>query len=167
MFQLKESSNPRVNELANTFEALTLYVSGDIDVSGSLEWRRILAENGLKSLSQTNGLGLGAGGSVGNQQKIGAVDGRFTSMHNFWLELLVEGGYFIGPIIFLSYLLITMKLFIISRSSNVLDIKYFSESLFLAMAAFIPSAIAASSTIYFFPMWIMLGFSISTILLDK
>ena len=109
MIQFRESNNPRINELANTFEALTLYVTGNIDVTGSLEWRRILAENGLIGLSQSNGFGLGAGGSVGNQEIIGAVDGRFTSMHNFWLELLVEGGYFIGLTIFLSYVLIIIS----------------------------------------------------------
>ena len=46
-------------------------------------------------------------------------------------------------------------------------LKYYSQSLFLSLIAFIPAAIAGSSTIYFFPMWIMFGFAISVILLSK
>ena len=37
----------------------------------------------------------------------------------------------------------------------------------VVLTAFIPAAIAGSSTIYFFPMWIMFGFAISVILLSK
>jgi len=42
-----------------------------------------------------------------------------------------------------------------------------STALLLSMIGFIPAAIAASSTIYFFPMWIMLGLSISVINLNN
>ena len=49
-----------------------------------------LVVNGLRAFIDTNGIGLGAGGSVANQEIIGPVAGRFTSMHNFWIELLVE-----------------------------------------------------------------------------
>ena len=35
------------------------------------------------------------------------------------------------------------------------------------MISFIPAAIAASSTIYFFPMWIMFGMAIAVISLYK
>ena len=91
--QLQESSNPRINELANSAEALGLYFSGNIDVGGSLKWRRELIENGLHAFGKTYGIGLGAGGSAANQEFVGAVDGRFISMHNFWIEILVEGGY--------------------------------------------------------------------------
>ena len=162
-----ESDNPRINELANSVQALSMYISGDIDIGGSLEWRRELTKNGLIAFKNTNGLGLGAGGSVANQEIIGPVAGRFTSMHNFWVELLVEGGLFVA--INIIFLLIGMiyKLFIISRNSINKRIKFYSESLFLSVCAFIPSAISASSTIYFFPMWIMFGIAISVISLSK
>ena len=167
MFQLRESENPRINELANSIEALTLFLSGQLDVGGSIEWRRELVDNGLNAFYNSYGLGVGAGGSVANQEIIGPVAGRFTSMHNFWVELLVEGGIFIAIIIFLSILNIIYKLFIVSRTTANKKLKYYSQSLFLSVTAFIPAAIAASSTIYFFPMWIMFGFAISVILLSK
>lgn len=167
MFQLRESENPRINELANSVQALTLYLSGEIDVGGSLDWRRKLVENGLMALYDTNLLGIGAGGSVAHQEAIGPVAGRFTSMHNFWIELFVEGGIFVGAIVFIGMVMIISKLFVISRSSLNSDLRYYSESSFLSMLAIIPSAIAASSAIYLFPIWIILGFSISIIIIHK
>ncbi len=167
MSQLRESENPRINELANSIEALTLFLSGELDVGGSIEWRRELVDNGLNAFYNSYGLGIGAGGSVANQEIMGPVAGRFTSMHNFWIELLVEGGIFIAIIISFWILSIIYKLFIISRTTTNKRLKYYSQSLFLSVTAFIPAAIAASSTIYFFPMWIMYGFAISVILLSK
>ena len=167
MNEYRDSANPRMNELANSVDALGLYLKGEIDIGGSLEWRRELVDNGLNAFYNSFGLGLGAGGSVANQEAIGAVAGRFTSMHNFWVELLVEGGLFVA--INFIFLLIGMiyKLFIISRNSINKRIKFYSESLFLSVSAFIPAAISASSTIYFFPMWIMFGIAISVISLSK
>ncbi len=163
MSQLRESENPRINELANSIEALTLYLSGDLDIEGSLSWRRELVDNGLNAFLNTYGIGVGAGGTVANQEMIGPVAGRFTSMHNFWIELLVEGGVLVAIITFLWFVSMIYRLFIISRKNTDDKIKYFSQSLFLSLIAFIPAAIAASSTIYFFPMWIMFGFAISVI----
>tara|TARA_Y100001958_G_C21246151_1_gene576388 strand:+ start:886 stop:2217 length:1332 start_codon:yes stop_codon:yes gene_type:complete len=167
MFQLVESENPRINELANSLEALLLFLSGELDIGGSIEWRRELVDNGLNAFYDSYGLGLGAGGSVANQEIMGPVAGRFTSMHNFWVELLVEGGIFIATIISFWIVSIILRLFAISRSSVNKMLKYYSQSLFLSLIAFIPAAIAGSSTIYFFPMWIMFGFAISVILLSK
>ena len=45
--------------------------------------------------------------------------------------------------------------------------KYISRSLFLAMSGFLVSAISASSTIYFLPMYIMFGFSVAVVELDQ
>jgi len=167
MSELRESENPRINELANSIEALTLFLSGQLDIGGSIEWRRELVDNGLNAFYNSYGLGLGAGGTVANQEIIGPVAGRFTSMHNFWIELLVEGGIFVAIIISFWLISIIYKLFIISRTITNQNLRYYSQSLFLSVIAFIPAAIAASSTIYFFPMWIMFGFSISVILLSK
>ncbi len=164
MMQLRESENLRINELANSLQAAALYLSGEIDLGGSLLWRRELAENGLNAFLKSYGLGLGAGGSVANQELIGPVAGRFTSMHNFWFEILVEGGIIISFLVLFLLIYIVKKLFILSKKTSNKALSYYSTSLFLSMIGFFPAAIAASSTIYFFPMWIMLGLSISVIL---
>ena len=166
MIRLEDSPNPRINDLANTISTAILYLSGEIDFDGSLQWRRKLVENGLVALSNTYGIGLGAGGSVANQEIIGPVAGRFTSMHNFWIELIVEGGIVSGVLIYTWILLVIYKLFFITKSINR-DLSYYSKCLFLSIIAFLPSSVAASSTIYFFPMWIMFGFAIAVIFLSE
>ena len=88
-------------------------------------------------------------------------------MHNFWIELLVEGGIIFALSGLLWYGSIVYNLFIIFKTNTNSIFKYYSESLFLSMISFIPAAIAASSTIYFFPMWIMFGMAISVISLYK
>lgn len=160
---LKESDNPRINEVSNSLVALELYLKGDIDIGGSLQWRRELINNGFTSLVESNGLGVGAGGSTALQERNGGVAGRFTSMHNFWIEILVEGGIIFGFMGLVWYLHMVYNLFIISISKKSKELKFFSQSLFLTMIGFVPAAISASSTIYFFPMWIMFGMSMAVI----
>ena len=164
---LKESENPRINEVANSLQALELYLKGDLDIGGSLEWRRELINDGIDALIKSKGLGLGAGGSTALQEKVGGVAGRFTSMHNFWLEILVEGGIIFGIIAFIWYINILFNLYRIFKNKLNKEINFLAQPLFLSMIGFIPAAISASSTIYFFPMWIMFGMSISLILINK
>ncbi len=164
---LKDSQNPRLNEVANSMEALELYLKGDIDIGGSLEWRRELINNGIRALIDSKGLGVGAGGSTALQEKIGGVDGRFTSMHNFWVEILVEGGIIITLFGLFWYTNILYNLFLISNKKFDSGVKFYAQALFLSMTGFIPAAVSASSTIYFFPMWIMFGIAISVIEINK
>ncbi len=163
---LTESDNPRLNEIANSFEALRLYIVGDIDLTGSLEWRRNLIIDGVSSLKESYGIGVGAGGSTALQESSGGVAGRFTSMHNFWIEVLVEGGIIFGILSSIWYLKILYGLYLLSRQRRS-ELEYFSQALYLSMLGFIPAAIAASSTIYFLPMYILFGLSVSVVSLGK
>ena len=163
MSQLKEAENPRINEVANSLEALSLYLKGDIDVGGSLQWRSELVNNGITALAASKWLGVGAGGSVAIQEKVGGVAGRFTSMHNFWIEILVEGGVIFFALMVIWYGSIIFNLFKIYKLSENNQVTFYASALLLSMIGFIPAAIAASSTIYFFPMWIMFGMAIAVI----
>jgi len=164
--QLQTSENPRFNELANSFGIIAMYFTGQLDVDNSIQWRFELARNGINALIQSKGLGVGAGGSVAIQEKIGGVAGRFTSMHNFWIEILVEGGILFFIFFSAWYGAIMINLYKIVRNiKNKLSTR--ATGIFLSMVGFIPAALAASSTVYFFPMWIMLGMSISIINLNN
>ena len=88
-------------------------------------------------------------------------------MHNFWIEILVEGGVVFFSLMIIWYVSIIYNLFIISKLGSNNQIKYYASALLLAMIGFIPAAIAASSTIYFFPMWIMFGMAIAIIFLHR
>lgn len=162
IFQLKFSDNPRLNELANAFDVVISYLLGQISVDNSVGWRFELVKNGMNSFFDSYGMGVGAGGSQAIQEKLGGVDGRFTSMHNFWVEILVEGGIIFFIIFAAWYGSITFNLFKIGRGLDK-EISVWATIIFLSMIGFIPACIAASSTIYFFPMWIMFGLAISII----
>lgn len=164
---LSESDDPRINEVANSIEAVSLYLAGDIDIGGSLEWRRELVDNGMDAFKQSKGLGVGAGGSTVLQERMGGVAGRFTSMHNFWVEILVEGGFLITTLALFWYSGLILNMWKLSKEVDNPFIQYMGQSLLLALLGFIPAAIAASSTIYFFPMWIMFGLAISMIVFSR
>ena len=69
-------------------------MSDNILIGESISIREELARNGINALKNSYGFGVGAGGSVAIQEKLGGVDGRITSMHNFWLEVIVDSGSF-------------------------------------------------------------------------
>ena len=121
-----------------------------------------ISQNGIEALKKSYGFGLGAGGSTANQEQLGPVAGRFTSMHNFWLEILVEGGVLFAFIMLLWYSG-TIKLLKFLAQRQIQKLIFYSKALFLGMISFIPSAVAASSTIVFFTDVDNVGLSISII----
>ena len=159
---LKHSSNQKIKEMAYSFEALNSYLFKKEDIKNSIGERQKLINNGLKVFSEHYLLGVGGGASQEIQKEEGGT-ANITSMHNFWIEILVESG-IIFFIIFVSwYIYIIFLLYKVYKSTKVIILEYFASSLFLSMVVFIPACISASSVIYFFPMWIMFGLAISTI----
>ena len=84
-------------------------------------------------------------------------------MHNFWVEILVDGGVLFFLVFMAWYVFIIFKLYTIGIHTKHNKYKYYSQSLFLSMVSFLPGAISASSVIYELPMWILFGFSIANI----
>ena len=165
--RLKESRNSQISDIANTFSAIQNFVNDDVIIGQSVSIRRELALNGIQALKNTYGVGVGAGGSIAVQEKLGGVDGRITSMHNFWLELIVDSGILLSSLFFLWYISLTWNLFKLGIQSKNRELKYLGKSISLCMIVFVPAAISASSVIYFLPMWLMFGFAIATIEADS
>jgi teichuronic acid biosynthesis protein TuaE len=135
--------------------------SKDVVLYGEMESslaRKELMKKGWTAFVKTKGLGVGGGGSIAVMEK---ENMNITSMHNFWFEILVEGG----ALIFLSfvvwYCLLLYKLILIWNTTNNTVIKKFSFSLGISFMCFVVSAVSASSTIYFFPMWLLFGLVIA------
>ncbi len=161
--RLKESENIQVSDIANTFSAIQDVLTDDLLIGQSLSIRQELATNGIKAIQDSFVLGVGGGGSIAVQEKVGGVDGRITSMHNFWLEVIVDSGILFAISFFLWYLSLAWDLFKIGTKSKNNDSKYLGKSISLSMIIFIPAAISASSVIYFLPMWLLFGFAIATL----
>lgn len=164
---LKESENPQISEIANTFSTIQNILSDNILIGESISIREELARNGINALKNSYGFGVGAGGSVAIQEKLGGVDGRITSMHNFWLEVIVDSGVLFGIIFLIWYLSLTWNLYLVGLRSKLSHIKYFGKSISLSLIIFVPAAITSSSVIYFLPMWLLFGFAIATLEIES
>ena len=82
-------------------------------------------------------------------------------------KILVEGGILFGIIGFIWYTNILFNLFKIINTKLNKKLNFLAQALFLSMIGFIPAAVSASSTIYFFPMWILFGMAISLISINE
>jgi teichuronic acid biosynthesis protein TuaE len=160
---MKESENPQISDIANIASSIQDIINNDLLIGESLSIRRELATNGINAFIKTYGLGVGGGGSIAVQENVGGVDGRITSMHNFWLEILVDSGLVFTMTFFLWYILLTKDLYKIGIESKSSYLRYLGKSISLSMIIFIPAAISASSVIYFFPMWLLFGIALATL----
>lgn len=160
---LKQNNNVRFEEIMTSVEVLEMYLSAENAGNNSVGYRQKLIENGLNALRDSYYIGVGGGANVAVQEKLGGVDAKLTSMHNFWIEMLVDSGVFFFIIFICWYIYITYRLYVIGIFTNSNKYRYYSLSLFLSMVAFLPAAISASSVIYELPMWLLFGFAIANI----
>ncbi|MFH1215336.1 MAG: O-antigen ligase family protein [Pseudomonadota bacterium] len=161
--ELKISENRKVAEYAYTADVLIAYLDEEDTSGGSISVRQQLLKNGLDALYFTNGLGVGGGGSNAVQERLGGVEGKIVSMHNFWIEVLVDAGVVFFLLFVLWYLTVCFKLLIIYLRSSSPFYKYHSGALFVSFSAFSVACVSASSVIYHLPMWIMLGMGLALI----
>ena len=159
---LKRSTNNKIQLLFNVFQALKLYLFNSNESIGSISTRTRLIRNGMDALYRNYGLGIGGGASNFIQKQAGNTRG-ITSMHNFWIEILVEGGIIFFLIFVIWYIKMVRDLIIISKRSANPFINYLAKSISLSLIGFVFGAISPSTVIYFFPMWGLFGFAISVI----
>lgn len=160
---LKNSENSRVAEIAWAGEALYTYIFETEESMNSIGARQQLIRNGLDALWLTNGLGVGGGASQAVQEQAGGAAGTLRSMHNFWVEVLVEAGIGMFSLFVMWYLSLAFKLYRIYKAAKSDFYKYQAGSLFLALMIFVVACVSASSVIYLFSMWLMFAMSIAVI----
>lgn len=133
---------------------------------GSVGARAELIRNGLYALQDSNGLGVGAGGSKTIQEQSFFV-GDLTSMHSFWVEVLVEGGVLFAIIFAIWYAGFLWRLWKVAIHSSDPQLKYFGKAMFTGFVGFILGAVGPSTVIYMLPMWLMVGFGLSVIRVES
>lgn len=145
-------------------DILGIRVFGHVRNNTSINERYKLIEHGINALFDTYGLGVGGGCSKTVQERLGGVGVKgITSMHNFWVEILVEGGVLFMLFFVYWYAKVVYSLYRISYVTENQHIRYFSSATSLSMVGFLLAAISPSSVIYLLPMWILLGFAVATI----
>lgn len=149
--------------LTEAFDAVLMYVTLTAGDEGSISHRLSLMYDAWNAFAPTYGVGLGAGGSFMLQTWIPSGSGLPASLHNFWFELLVDGGLFI----FFGFLILTVKLaaslIMEGKKNSDLYYRYHCTALGISIIGFMIGCISASSVIYHLPMWIMYGMGFALI----
>lgn len=158
---LKNSENKRIAELAWTGDQLYSYLFEDVQSMNSIGARQQLIKNGLNALWDTAGLGVGGGGSQAVQERFGGVAGKLASMHNFWIEILVDAGVLFFIAFMIWYLKLSYSLYRIYKKTTDTFYQYQAGALLVSMMTFIITSVSASSVIYLLPMWLMFGMAIA------
>lgn len=111
----------------------------------------------LEMVKSTNGLGVGGGQAqviIANEGGIGKH--HDSSVHNFWLEWLAEGGVIAEILFILYYLLLlsgTYRLYIQNKNDKI------PLLLFITLIIFFLGSLSLSSCLYFLPMYLLFGIS--------
>lgn len=142
-------------------------VSGAAIGGDSVGIRTQLILNGLYALRATYGLGVGAGGSITVQRNSPSEQiGGIESMHNFWVELLVDGGVLFAALFFTWGAWLVWRLWHVGRTSSDTMLRYLGQSLSLGCIGFLFAAIGPSSVIYMLPMWMVIGLALAVVWLN-
>ena len=85
-------------------------------------------------------------------------------MHNYWIELLVNGGVVFFVVYLLWYLALCWRMAKIAYGyePGSFEAKAGAAAC-VSLVAFIPGVVTCSSAIYLLPMWLFLGFCIGLI----
>ena len=130
--------------------------------AGSGGSRINLVTNGLTTLRDAYLLGVGPGNAEYHLQRMPGTE-EVYNLHNWWMEILVNGGIpaFAGYLLFYAALL--YKLFQVAVEAESGILAYAGTSLFAALVGYTFGAVSPSSAIHFTPMWIHFGLSLAVI----
>ncbi|MDF2946812.1 MAG: hypothetical protein K0S51_1491 [Bacillales bacterium] len=124
-----------------------------------------LLKNSINFVEDSKGMGVGAGNGEFYIKYFSSFDTKGTlSLHNFWMEILVNYGLliFFGIILTYIYLLIRLYYFWNNYRKNEFH-RYISSSLFLALVGFPLAVISPSSSLPLGYVWMIMAFSVGYI----
>lgn len=130
--------------------------------TGSGGTRISLITNGLTALVQSGLLGVGPGNAEYHVQRMPGTE-RIYRLHNWWMEVLVNGGIFVfgGYLIYYGALLYNLFQVTVKAENELLA--YAGISLLAALVGYSVGALGPSSAIHFTPMWIHFGLALAVI----
>ncbi|MCH1559925.1 MAG: O-antigen ligase family protein [Alphaproteobacteria bacterium] len=151
---------PFLNLIINFLDPFKQYLTFEgLNNSNSDGKRLNYILKGWESIQNNFFLGIGGYGSF--------VILNGASMHNIWVEMIVDIGVIGFSIFIFWYMIIIIKIYMIAIFSADKVMRYYSQSIFISISVFLFSSISASSVIYHLPTWILFGFAVSIINIDK
>ncbi len=161
-----EGRIPRtLDEALHGWEAVARFFSDEEYVGDSVTLRRQYLINGLEAIAETNGLGVGAGCSGEEMYQKGAISpgASRASLHNYWLEMAVDGGLLLVALFWLWYGYILVRLLQFRKKVSDPSIRYLNSASALSMIGMTVAAMAASSVVYESAMWLIYGVALASI----
>jgi teichuronic acid biosynthesis protein TuaE len=133
---------------------------------GSGGVRSSLLSEGVGLVAETDGLGVGAGNAETEVRGLANFPG-VANLHNWWLEVLVDGGLVGFALYLLFYLTLLRGQVRAARRSEDPLVRYLALAGALALIGWILGSIGPSTAIHFAPMWIVFGLSMGALVLWK
>jgi len=143
------------------FELLTQQLETQ---EGSGGVRSSLLSDGLGLVAETDGLGVGAGNAEGQVRSLANFPG-VANLHNWWLEVLVNGGIVGFALYLVFYLTLLRRQVRAARRTEDPFVRYMAMAGALALIGWIFGSIGPSTAIHFAPMWIVFGLSMGALVL--
>lgn len=131
---------------------------------GSGGVRSTLLGDGLGLVADTDGLGVGAGNAETHVRSLADFPG-VANLHNWWLEVLVNGGIVGFALYLLFYLTLLRGQVGAARRADDPFVRYLALAGALALIGWILGSIGPSTAIHFAPMWIVFGLSMGALVL--
>lgn len=135
--------------------------------TGSGAVRAGLLADGLSLVNATDGLGVGAGNAETRVHELGPVAPQVGNLHNWWLEVLVNGG-LVGLALYLFfYITLIRRQARALRTARDPLVRYMTMAGCIAMIGWIAGSIGPSTAIHYAPMWIVFGLSMGALVLAR
>lgn len=159
-----ELSSRDANRMYSAFDSivlgLQLMASGDIQPGDSTSTRAYIYLFGITQLFNSYGVGLGFGGI---ESLLIQYDFKIQAFHFFFLQLLVDLGFFMFAFFMFFYLRLALVLRRISNKASNKAIAYFAKSSSLALLIAIPASVAPSGVHYILTFYLLIGFALAII----
>ena len=156
---INEKPYSRIGDGAKLDGAVSEFTEG----YGSVTVRKNLITNSYKIIKENPKaffIGVGAGQVEEYMVEFKNTDG-VTNLHNWWLEVLVDHGIFIGLGYVLLYLWLLREIYKKAIKTKDNFLRYISYSSVVILVVFAFTSISPSSSVGFAPLWLTLGLAIS------
>ena len=135
-----------------------------LEYAGGQESARVvLLKNSFAELKQHSFMGVGAGNAEEHMKKYRTDSFVLLALHNWWLENLVNYGFFVFILYLTFYFKLLYDLFVVALRAGPGLVHVLGESSLLALVGFPLAALSSSSLIYSRFMWILFGIAICTV----
>lgn len=133
---------------------------------GSGAVRSNLLGDGLGLVAQTGGVGVGAGNADTHIKSLADFPG-VSNLHDWWLEVLVNGG-LVGLALYVSvYLFMFSRQLRAVRTTEDPLVRYLALAGTTALVGFVIGSLGPSSVLAFAPMWITFGLCLLAVVLAR